>query len=64
MIQICDLIIILINFVIVQTPNKQLLTTDEERLNKRLATTPTERFRLLINLFKLNQKLKRANQPK
>ena len=46
------------------TPNKQLLTTDEERLNKRLATTPTERFRLMINLFKLNQKLKRANQPK
>ena len=64
MIQICDLIIILINFVIVQTPNKQLLTTDEERLSKRLATTPTERFRLMINLFKLNQKLKRANQPK
>jgi hypothetical protein len=63
MIQICDLIIILINFVNVQAPNKQLLTTDEERLNKRLATTPTERFRLMINLFKLNQKLKRANQP-
>jgi hypothetical protein len=63
MIQICDLIIILIDFVIVQTTNNQLLTTDEERINKRLATTPTERFRLMINLFKLNQKLKRANNP-
>ncbi len=46
-----------------QTTNNQLLTTDEERINKRLATTPTERFRLMINLFKLNQKLKRANNP-
>ena len=47
-----------------ETPTKHNLTTDEERLKKRLATTPTERFRLMINLFKLNQKLKRANQPK
>jgi hypothetical protein len=64
MIQICDLIIILINFIIVQTTNEQLLTTDVERLNKRLAATTTERFRLMINLFKLNQKLQRANQTK
>jgi hypothetical protein len=64
MIQICDLIVILINFVIAQTPTKQILITDAERLNKHLATTPTERFRLMIHLFKLNQKLKRANQPK
>jgi len=27
------------------------------------ATTPTERFSLMTPLFKLNQKLKRANQP-
>ena len=63
MIQICDLIIILINFIIAQTTNEQLLTTDVERLNKRLAATTTERFRLMINLFKLNQKLKRTNIP-
>ncbi len=47
-----------------QTTNEQLLTTDVERLNKRLAATTTERFRLMINLFKLNQKLQRANQTK
>ena len=63
MIQICDLIIILISFEIVQTANKHLLTTDEERINERLATTPNECFRLIINLFKLNQKLKRTNIP-
>lgn len=43
---------------------KRILTTEKERLEKRLATTPTERFRLMINLFKLNQKLRRANQLK
>lgn len=47
-----------------QKTTKRILITEEERLEKRLATTPTERFRLMINLFKLNQKLKRANQPK
>ena len=47
-----------------QKTTKRILTTEEERLEKRLATTPTERFRLMINLFKLYQKLKRANQPK
>ena len=46
-----------------QTANKHLLTTDEERINERLATTPNECFRLMINLFKLNQKLKRTNNP-
>lgn len=64
MIQICGNILILAKFVIVQKTTKRILTTEEERLEKRLATTPTERFRLMINLFKLNQKLKRANQPK
>jgi hypothetical protein len=48
----------------VQKTTKRILTTEKERLEKRLATTPNERFRLMINLFKLNQKLKRANQPK
>ena len=47
-----------------QKTTKRILTTEEERLEKRLGTTPNERFRLMINLFKLNQKLKRANQPK
>ncbi len=46
-----------------QKITKRTLTTEEERLEKRLATAPTERFRLMINLFKLNQKLKLANQP-
>lgn len=63
MIQICGNILILAKFVNVQKITKRILTTEEERLEKRLATTPTERFRLMINLFKLNQKLKRANQP-
>lgn len=63
MIQICDLIIILVDFEIRLTPNKQLLISDEERLNKHLAATANERFRLTINLIKLNQKLKRANNP-
>lgn len=64
MIQICGNILILAKFVNVQKITKRILTTEDERLEKRLATTPTERFRLMINLFKLNQKLKRANQPK
>jgi hypothetical protein len=35
-----------------------LITSEEERIKIRLSRTPTERFRLMINLFKLNQKLK------
>ena len=64
MIQICGNKTILAKFVFLQTPTKRILTTEAERLEIRLATAPTERFRLMINLFKLNQKLKRANQSK
>jgi hypothetical protein len=44
-----------------KSPKVKLLKTEEERLHQRLAKTPTERFRLMINLFKLNKKIRAAN---
>ena len=35
----------------------KLLMGKEERMRMRLSKTPLERFRLLINLFKLYQKM-------
>ncbi len=46
------------------TTEKRMLYGEEERIKARLATTPTERFMLLVNLIKLNKKLKTANAPK
>ncbi len=48
----------------VELHHKNLLQHDAERIKLRLAKTPTARFRLMINLFKLQQKLKKANPPK
>ena len=44
--------------------NKNLAQVDIARLKQRLTKTPTERFRLMINLFKLNQKLRKNNPLK
>ncbi|TAE82539.1 MAG: hypothetical protein EAY81_09105 [Bacteroidetes bacterium] len=52
------------NFAFVELPNKNLQQIEADRLKLHLAKTPTERFRLMIHLFKLQQQLKKANPPK
>lgn len=51
-------------FAIVELHNKNLAEVDIARLKQQLTKTPTERFRLMINLFKLNQKLRKNNPLK
>lgn len=39
---------------------KSIFLTEEQKIKKRLETTHTERFRLLMGLIRLDRKLKQA----
>ena len=41
-------------------PGKSIFMTEEEKLKKRLESSYTERFRLLMGLIRLDRKLKQA----